>query len=208
MLKQKNFFIILSLFFFCTGHNVFAETAVPAAKVTEDPCAIEAKMPPHKRGANHPVIWACMRQEAANGNVYSQFYVGMSLVYGMSSEGKKAAEGIELLTKVAKNGSNGYSAMRIITQTYLTGVDGVPKNLDLAYQWAFLAEQKSPIKTPVKAPLSAKDSLIRGGAYHEEDKKKVEELTKSQPTIMEEIERQISPEHAEKLRKSAPSLLK
>lgn len=196
MQKQKNLFITLSLLLLCVGHNVFAETAA-----TEDPCVVEARKPAHLRSANNPIDWACMRTEAANGNVYSQFYVGMSLVYGVSNEGKKAAEGIELLTKVAKNGSNGYSAMRIITQTYLTGVDGVPKNLDLAYQWAFLAGQKA---SPLRVPLSGKNRSWGS----EEDRKRVDALNDAQPTIMEEIEKQISPEHAEELKNLAPDLLK
>jgi TPR repeat protein len=76
-----------------------------------------------------------MKLLAMHGDRGWQFYVGVSLFYGTSEEGKKPSQGIELLSAAARRGE--INAMRELGSIYSSVAE--LKNSDLAYQWFFLA---------------------------------------------------------------------
>ena len=173
---------------------------VPAAMVsadefTENPCVDEAYKKrhsvPRRRTAGNQLDWKCMQYNADQGEAFYQFYVGLMLIHGKNfSEEKNITKAISLLTAAARKGHN--SAIPVLARLYYAGDENFPADIDLAYQWASL------VSYPVK------ENMIIRGSHEEEDRKKIENSL----TIMEKIETEISPEHAEKLRSLAHDLLK
>jgi len=153
-------------------------------------CVEADKQGVRRRSPTNKLDWMCMRSKADQGDAFHQFYVGLSLISGKSSEGKKISEAISLLTAAAKKGQK--NAIPVLARLYYAGDEGLPVNIELAYQWASLSEY--PIK---------EDMIIRG-SHAKEDWEKLDKA----PTIMEKIELIISPEQAEELKLNASVLLK
>lgn len=177
------------LFTLLTLMTVF--TPMVMAGELANPCVKSEKQGGSRmRSPTNELDWRCMRYQASKDNDFQQFYVGLVLIQGNSSEGKKISEAIFLLTAAAKSGQK--NAIPVLAKLYYAGDKGLPANIELAYQWASLAEY------PVK------ENMIIRGSYYEEDMKQVENM----PTIMEKIEKLISPERAEELKSASLDLLK
>jgi len=173
------------------------------AAASSDPCVEEKQIRGvHMRTPDNPIDWRCMRQQAKNGDYFQQFYVGMHLLYGTSFEGRKVSEGIELLKSSAKNSRN-YSAMRLLALAYFSGLYDVPRNRDLAYQWAFLCEQE--MAKFAGAAVQLKPAVAE--SYRADEKAEHDKTLAEQSSIVAQVEKEISKQKAKGLREESLKLL-
>jgi len=119
--------------------------ALPQFALSAEPvCQFEDAS--HRRiSGDNPADLKCIKALAEAGDEFQQYYLGLILV-GQVPGPDNVSEGLKVLKDVASRG-NKYSvdAMRFIGYVYL-GSDFSFRNLELAYQWLYLASNLPPFK--------------------------------------------------------------